>query len=585
MNNMTCASGALSPAADKGFSAHGRTALLLAFTLSLGLGASLLLYLTPTPSAVLLRTQAAAAGRPHSGLQQATGLGQLDFWTARSVLAAEVGCGAFLLALVVAMIVWRQSSERRLRAVGEASRRTVAALEGELANTRKAGVQLQISKAQAQQRVEGLEAAVSVLRTELDDLKRVEQRLAEERRVLESSKARLEAHVRERTHEVRKLQRQSELILNSAGEGICGLDANGRITFANPAAAKLTGWPLEELIGKTEQEMFGHNGCAAAPDAADNNSDQRTFSHRDGQRFTVESVRTPIHEEGQVVGAVLVFKDITERKRVEEALAQQAAELARSNTELEQFAFVASHDLQEPLRKIQSFGDRLEAKCNGALGPDARDYLARMQNASARLRTLIDDLLAFSRVIRRAEPFVRADLRAVAKEVLGDLEVRIEKSGAKVEVGELPVIEADPTQMRQLLLNLIGNSLKFQPPGAVPVVKVQGRIIPWEGAADAALVKRLASSVNPTGTPQQLCELTIQDNGIGFDEKYSERIFAVFQRLHGRSEYEGTGVGLAVCRRIAERHHGAIICHSKPGEGATFIVTLPLTQPKPALPA
>lgn len=278
---------------------------------------------------------------------------------------------------------------------------------------------------------------------------------------------------------------------------------------------------------------------------------------------------------------MLVFKDITKRKQAEDTLAQKAEELTRSNAELEQFAFVASHDLQEPLRKIQAFGDRLKTKCEGAIAAEARDYLERMQSAAARMRGLIDDLLAFSRVIRSGEPFVRVDLAVVTKEVLGDLEVRIEKSGAKVEIGHLPAIEADPMQMRQLLLNLIGNSLKFQPPGGVPVVKIRSRLIDPESAVDTAYFKRVSVGADQAQAGRQLCEISVEDNGIGFDEKYSDKIFVVFQRLHGRNEYEGTGVGLAVCRRIADRHHGTIIAKSKPGEGATFIITLPVCQPKP----
>jgi light-regulated signal transduction histidine kinase (bacteriophytochrome) len=189
-----------------------------------------------------------------------------------------------------------------------------------------------------------------------------------------------------------------------------------------------------------------------------------------------------------------------------------------------------------------------------------------MQSAAARMRTLINDLLAFSRVIRRSEPFVPVDLGQVTREVLGDLEVRIEKSRAQIQVEALPTVDADPMQMRQLLLNLISNALKFQPPGGTPQVKISARTLTSVG-----------------GEP--LCELTVQDNGIGFDEKYLDKMFAVFQRLHGRGEYEGTGVGLAVCRRIVDRHHGSITARSKPGEGATFIVSVPLHQAKAAAPA
>jgi len=263
---------------------------------------------------------------------------------------------------------------------------------------------------------------------------------------------------------------------------------------------------------------------------------------------------------------VVLFKDITERKRSAEALVHKAEELTRSNAELEQFAFVASHDLQEPLRKIRAFGDRLKTKCASVLPVEGADYLDRMQNASARMQTLINDLLTFSRVISRTEPFVTVDLAQVTHEVLSDLEVRIERTGATVEVGDLPKIDADPMQIRQLLQNLIGNALKFHLPEAKPIVKVQSEIVDggWDGP---------------------VCRLTIKDNGIGFEEKYLDKIFAVFQRLHGRQEYEGTGIGLAVCRRIVDRHKGNITAKSTPGEGATFIIHLPLrTRVKAAEP-
>ena len=403
------------------------------------------------------------------------------------------------------------------------------------------------------------------LESELDSRKRVERTLSQQRQALQSSKTVLEMHVEASTLELEKLQDRYELILNSAGEGICGLDPHGKAAFVNPAVTRITGWPLAELIGKTEREIFYPNGSDGHTESRDANFGEQLFYRKDGTRFPVEFVRTKIEENGRQTGSVLIFKDITERKRTEENLFQKAAELARSNAELEQFAFVASHDLQEPLRKIQAFGDRLKAKLDQALGPEPREYLDRMQNASARMRTLIDDLLAFSRVIRSAEPFVPVSLTQITKEVIGDLEVRMEKNAARVEVGDLPTIEADATQMRQLMLNLIGNALKFQPLDAQPLVKVQGRTV---------------TSISG----EQFCELTVQDNGIGFEEQYAEKIFVVFQRLHGRGEYEGTGVGLAVCRRITDRHQGTIVAKGKPGGGATFIVTLPVHQSKPKAP-
>jgi len=257
----------------------------------------------------------------------------------------------------------------------------------------------------------------------------------------------------------------------------------------------------------------------------------------------------PIQVGQEVVGFTVILTDITELKRTQLRLEQ-------SNRELESFAYVASHDLQEPLRKIQTFGERL-AKTSASLSPEGHDYLARMQGAAARMRQLIDDLLAFSRVSAKGQPFTRVDLAAVARGVLEDLETAIEQAGAAISLGELPTLEGDPTQMRQLMQNLVGNALKFRREGVVPSVSIEARV-------DA---------------PASRCELVVKDNGIGFEEKYAERIFNVFQRLHGRGQYEGTGIGLAICRKIAERHGGRIEARSTPGVGSAFHITLPMKQP------
>jgi PAS domain S-box-containing protein len=459
-------------------------------------------------------------------------------------------------------------------------RQTVERLECQLVNGKKSAEQLYTDRDGIQRRAEELALANAQLQAELDQLKRTRLTLTQKQQALETSRTVLELHVETRTKDLQQLQGRYELILNSAGEGICGLDAQGKTAFANPTVARLTGWKPEELIGKTEQQIFGRSSSEIWGALANRPSAELVFQRKDGTNFPVEFVKTTIKESDRVVGAVVIFRDITERKQGEEALAHKAAELARSNAELEQFAFVASHDLQEPLRKIQAFGDRLKTKCDGAFATDARDYLERMQGAAGRMRTLIDDLLAFSRVIRSAEPFIPVDLAAVTKEVLSDLEVRIEKSGARVEVTDLPTIEADPTQMRQLLLNLVGNSLKFQSPGGTPIVKIQARTLrrPWK--ADTAFLRKLPASGGQPSDSEQFCELTVEDNGIGFEEKYAEKVFAVFQRLHGRDQYEGNGVGLAVCRRIADHHQGTIQAKSQLGQGATFIVTLPFTHPK-----
>jgi two-component system phosphate regulon sensor histidine kinase PhoR len=256
--------------------------------------------------------------------------------------------------------------------------------------------------------------------------------------------------------------------------------------------------------------------------------------------------------------------EVIERQRAEEKIAHQADELARSNAELERFAYVASHDLQEPLRKILAFGDRLKAKAADCINEEAHDYLDRMQGAAGRMQTLINDLLSYARVTTRAHAFVTTGLNEIVQAVLADLELAIEGSGAEINVGELPTLQADPTQMRQLFQNLIGNALKFRREGVRPVVSITADLLPPD------------SPDIPDHTPgRRYCQILVEDNGIGFEDRFVERIFDVFQRLHSRDEYAGTGIGLAVCRKIVDRHGGTITARSVLGEGSTFVVVLP----------
>jgi PAS domain S-box-containing protein len=364
---------------------------------------------------------------------------------------------------------------------------------------------------------------------------------------------------------------QSDSILAAAGEGIVGLNHQDGITFVNAAAARLLGYTPEELLGRSLHAVAHHSRADGTPYPRETcplhavrstgrvqRVDNEVLWRKDGTAFPAEYVATAVRDPNGEQGAVVIFQDITARRQAEAELARQRAELERSNRELQDFASVASHDLQEPLRKVQAFGDRLNRKFADQLGPDGRDYLARMQQAAGRMQVLINDLLTFSRVTTRGEPFRPTDLQVVVRQVVEDLETRIEQSGASVELGELPILEADPLQMRQLFQNLIGNALKFRRPEVAPHVRV------WSSQLAHAF------------------EIAVEDNGIGFDEKYLDRIFTIFQRLHGRGEYEGTGVGLAVCRRIVERHGGALTARSAPGEGATFLITLPAAQPRTA---
>ncbi|AFZ65669.1 PAS domain-containing sensor histidine kinase [Deinococcus peraridilitoris] len=286
----------------------------------------------------------------------------------------------------------------------------------------------------------------------------------------------------------------------------------------------------------------------------------------------------PIHNaEGARVAAVVTGTDISERKRAEQAIRALNADLEHrveartrslkesqsalqafarqlefSNRELQDFASVASHDLQEPLRKVQAFADRLKSRYAAELGDDGRDYLDRMQAAAFRMQALINDLLSLSRVTSRAQPFGPVDLADIVQAVVCDLEVTIERQGAQLRVGALPVLPGDATQLRQLMQNLIGNALKYH--------------------RDTPQVIEVRAEVNGDS-----CVIEVQDQGLGFDEKYLDRIFTPFQRLHGRGKYEGTGMGLAIVRKIVERHGGTITARSTPGEGSTFIVSLPMT--------
>jgi signal transduction histidine kinase len=252
---------------------------------------------------------------------------------------------------------------------------------------------------------------------------------------------------------------------------------------------------------------------------------------------------------------LLAIEDITQRRFTEWRLAEQHRELERSNAALDEFASVASHDLQEPVRKILSFGDLLSTSAGPALDDRAREHLARMLSAAARMRTLTSDLLLYSQVTTRVQPFARTDLSRIAREVIADLETTIAESDGRVEVGELPVIDADALQMRQLLQNLLGNALKYRRKGVPPVVRLHA-----------------------TNSGASHCTLSVADNGIGFNEKHAGKIFRMFVRLHGRAQYDGSGIGLAICRKIVERHRGTIAATSTPGQGATFTVILPVNQ-------
>jgi light-regulated signal transduction histidine kinase (bacteriophytochrome) len=267
----------------------------------------------------------------------------------------------------------------------------------------------------------------------------------------------------------------------------------------------------------------------------------------------------------------VLLTDISERKRAEEKLRsardelemrvqKRTAELEMRNRELQDFAFIASHDLKEPLRKIQAFGDLVITKSADSLADESLDYLVRMQEAAARMGNLLESLLSYSRVTTKAESFSQVNLAEAARSAVSNLEIRLKETGGRVEIADLPTLEGDPAQIVQLFQNLFSNSLKFRRKAEIPLVRVHSRF--------------LEDRKNDAGE----VEIYVEDNGVGFDEKYLDKIFVPFQRLHGREEYEGVGMGLAICRKIAERHGGTINAKSTPGKGSTFIMRLPTNR-------
>jgi PAS domain S-box-containing protein len=353
-------------------------------------------------------------------------------------------------------------------------------------------------------------------------------------------------------------------------------DPAGIITDINKPMEALTGCTRDELIGAPFKNYFtdperAEAGIKLVLSKKKVTNYELTARDRDAKETVVSYNATTFYDrDRRLQGVFAAARDITDRKRVDEKLKLYSDKLERSNRELQDFAQVASHDLQEPLRKILSFGDRLKTKAGELLDEDSQDYLQRMCNAAARMQSLINDLMAFSRVEIKGQAFVSTDLSLIAREVSADLEARIEQAGGRVEIGDLPKIDADPMQMRQLLQNLLGNSLKYFRAGVPPIVRISCQ------KPDA----RRSELQGESGGLRQFVEILVTDNGIGFDEKYLDRIFTVFQRLHKKGEYEGTGIGLAICRKIVDRHSGTITARSSPGQGATFVVTLPVTQQK-----
>jgi PAS domain S-box-containing protein len=363
--------------------------------------------------------------------------------------------------------------------------------------------------------------------------------------------------------EFKRLSYTNRLLLESAGDGICGVDAEGFVTFINKAGAAMLGYKAGELIGekshskwhykKPDGTPYPSEECpiyAAYKDGLDRTG-QEVFWTKKGAGLPIDFTSRPIYEDGRIAGAVFTFKDITERKQAEEERERLISDLGRSNRELEQFAYVASHDLQEPLRMVASYVQLLQKRYKGKLDVKADQYIHFAVDGALRMQKLIEGLLAYSRITRRGADFRTVDTNHIFSQAVSNLSAAIQDSMAIITKDHLPAVPGDENQLIQLFQNLIGNAMKFRKPDTPPLVHVSAK----RGEAEWIF--------------------SVRDNGIGISPEYYDRVFLIFQRLHTRQEYPGTGIGLALCKRIIERHNGHIWVESVPGEGTIFFFTIP----------
>jgi PAS domain S-box-containing protein len=357
--------------------------------------------------------------------------------------------------------------------------------------------------------------------------------------------------------------RDSEAMYRStfelAASGIAHVGLDGRFVRVNRQLCGILGYREEDLIGRTVKEI-SHPEDRDLTDARrarvlageqESVRFEKRYLRKNGSTVWVSlGIAVVRGEDGAPLYEIAMFDDITERKQAEAALREAHEELKRSNSELEQFAYVASHDLQEPLRMVSSYTQLLGRRYGDKFDADAKEFMGYIVDGAARMKQLIEDLLAYSRVGTKGKDFRPVDLGRALARALGNLKASIDESGASVTNDPLPTLPADELQLAQLFQNLVGNALKFRG-AAAPRIRVQ------------------------VSEKDKFFEIAVRDNGIGIEPQYFERIFMVFQRLHNKGEYPGTGIGLAICKKVVERHGGQIRVESRPGEGSAFIFTLP----------
>lgn len=400
----------------------------------------------------------------------------------------------------------------------------------------------------------------------------LEFRVASRTAELSRSNSLLDAKIKEQQQVERALVGINDeyiQIFNSAPDGMHIIDKDFTIIRVNRAFMALTGFgSAEAIIGRKCFEVFADRFCHTPEctltrilEGAERVEVEAKKVRVDGSSFPCVVTATPFRApSGKLIGIIEVSRDISSWKDVEKNLSQAAQDLLVRNQELQDFSHVISHDLQEPLMLIQVFSQRLQANFLTNLSEKGKAYLEQILSSADRMQMLIKGLLYYSRIEKESQPFTLVHLNNIIQAVLEDLTLMIEESDAAISVDDLGTIMADPLQMRQLFQNIIGNSLKYHHPDRVPEIRITRIPVP-EGFEPDAFVS-----------------ISIKDNGIGFQQEYQEKIFDIFQRLHTRQQFKGTGIGLSICKKIVERHHGIISATAVLGEGAEFIITLPLSQ-------
>ena len=412
----------------------------------------------------------------------------------------------------------------------------------------------------------------------MDELRKKQENTTDSARLLAEARQAEEQlrsfawELEQRNETLRKSEeRYHKMIAEIEDYAIILLDTNGNIQNWNTGAEKIKGYKAEEIIGKNFRIFY-------LPQDRDNKLPEKLLERviregksayegwrvrKDGSTFWGSIVVTALHDDnGEVIGLSKVTRDLTEKKKAEDKMREYLAELENRNSELEQFAYIASHDLQEPMRKIQTFTEVIERNLDDEV--IVKRYFEKINTSARRMVELITSVLNYSRLSKERDLREDADLNEVLAGIESDFELPIREKNAKIVYNGLPVLKAHPLQMHQLFSNLISNALKFS--SGSPVITISSQKIAKEGMKSSPVVL----------TADQYLEIVVKDNGIGFEQEYENLIFSMFQRLHPRQEYAGTGIGLAICKKIMENHKGFMRAEGEPRKGSSFYLYFPL---------